>query len=75
MTIDLAHYESGAKFTGDYDATLTALQERLAKIQVAHIIHKRRSVILLEGWDAAGKGGIIQRMTADWDPRSEQVHP
>lgn len=75
MTIDLADYEQGAKYKGDYDAALAALQHRLAKIQVAHIQHDRRSVILLEGWDAAGKGGIIKRMTADWDPRYYQVHP
>ncbi|MDX3899905.1 MAG: polyphosphate kinase [Sphingobium sp.] len=75
MTIDLADYEKGAKFAGDYDAALAAVQLRLAKIQVAHILHDRRSVILLEGWDAAGKGGIIKRMTAEWDPRYYQVHP
>ncbi len=75
MTIDLADYEKGAKYKGDYDADLLALQQRLAKIQVAHILHGKRSVILLEGWDAAGKGGIIKRMSADWDPRYYQVHP
>lgn len=75
MTIDLKDYEDGARYDGDYDADLADLQERLAKIQVAHIIHNRRSLILLEGWDAAGKGGIIKRATADWDPRYYQVHP
>jgi polyphosphate kinase 2 (PPK2 family) len=75
MTIDLGDHEKGAKYPGDYDADLAALQQRLARIQVAHILHKRRSVILFEGWDAAGKGGIIKRMTADWDPRYYQVHP
>lgn len=75
MTIDLSDYEKGAGYAGDYDADLAALQQRLAKIQVAHILHNRRSVILLEGWDAAGKGGIIKRMSADWDPRYYQVHP
>ena len=75
MTIDLSDYEKGKKYKGDYDADLAALQERLAKIQGAHIIHDHRSVILFEGWDAAGKGGIIKRMTADWDPRYYQVHP
>jgi polyphosphate kinase 2 (PPK2 family) len=75
MTTDLAEYEKGKAFKGDYEATLAELQQRLAKIQVAHILHKRRSVILLEGWDAAGKGGIIKRMTAEWDPRYYQVHP
>jgi polyphosphate kinase 2 (PPK2 family) len=75
MAIDLKDYENSPKFTGDYDAALADLQHRLAKIQVAHVIHDRRSVILLEGWDAAGKGGIIKRMAADWDPRYYQVHP
>ncbi|MEJ7934278.1 polyphosphate kinase [Sphingobium sp. AN558] len=75
MRIDLADFDGGAKYRGDYEADLAALQQRLAKIQVAHIIHDRRSVILFEGWDAAGKGGIIKRMSADWDPRYFQVHP
>ena len=75
MAIDLADYEKGEKLKGDYEAQLEELQLRLAKIQVAHVIHDRRSVILLEGWDAAGKGGIIKRMTSDWDPRYYRVWP
>lgn len=75
MTIRLEEYEAGEKFRGDYDAELAELQKRLAKIQVAHIIHGRHSVIVLEGWDAAGKGGIIKRMTAEWDPRYYRVWP
>ncbi len=75
MTINLSDYESGAKYTGDYDADLAKLQERLAHIQVAHIVHHRRALVLLEGWDAAGKGGIIQRLTSEWDPRNFQVWP
>lgn len=75
MAINLSDFESGAKHKGDYDDDLAKLQERLAHIQVAHIVHKRRALILLEGWDAAGKGGIIQRLTADWDPRNFRVWP
>lgn len=75
MTIDLSNYERGAKFDGDYDKALAEVQERLAKIQVAHIVHGRRSVIVCEGWDAAGKGGAIQRLTAQWDPRHFRVWP
>lgn len=75
MAIDLKDYEQGADYAGDYDADLAALQERLARIQVAHIVHKRRAIIALEGWDAAGKGGIIQRLTARWDPRYFEVWP
>jgi polyphosphate kinase 2 (PPK2 family) len=75
MTIDLADYEKGRRFDGDYDAELARLQTRLAHIQVAYIVHKRRAVIAFEGWDAAGKGGAIQRMTAEWDPRNYEVWP
>lgn len=75
MGIDLKDYEAGANYSGDYAADLAALQERLARIQVAHIVHKRRAIIALEGWDAAGKGGIIQRLTGKWDPRFFEVWP
>jgi polyphosphate kinase 2 (PPK2 family) len=75
MSIKLADYEKGRDFKGDFDATLEALQKRIEKIQVAHIIHKKRSVVMLEGWDAAGKGGIIKRATALLDPRYYKVWP
>jgi polyphosphate kinase 2 (PPK2 family) len=75
MAHHLSDYEAGDKFDGDYDEALAAVQNRLARIQVAHIVHGRRSVVLLEGWDAAGKGGIIQRLTAEWDPRHFRVWP
>jgi polyphosphate kinase 2 (PPK2 family) len=73
--IDLSDYEGGAKYKGDYEADLAALQERLSRILVAHIVHKKRSIILCEGWDGAGKGGAIQRLTARWDPRHFSVWP
>ncbi|MET0136760.1 MAG: polyphosphate kinase [Sphingobium sp.] len=75
MAISLHEYEDGPKYAGDYEADLAALQTRIAEIQVAHIIHKKRSVVMLEGWDAAGKGGIIKRMTAMMDPRYYHVWP
>ncbi len=75
MAIDLSDFEAGPKYKGDYEADLRALQERLARILVAHILHGKRSLIVLEGWDAAGKGGAIQRLTAKWDPRHFSVWP
>jgi polyphosphate kinase 2 (PPK2 family) len=73
--IDLSDYEEGPKHRGDYSEDLEALQERLSRILVAHIVHGKRSVVLFEGWDAAGKGGAIQRLTCGWDPRSFSVWP
>lgn len=74
-TIDLNDHEAGDKFAGNYDAALKAVQDRLERIQVAHIVHRRPAIIVLEGWDAAGKGGIIKRLTANWDPRFFEVMP
>jgi polyphosphate kinase 2 (PPK2 family) len=73
--MNLSDYETGAKYKGDYAADLAALQERLARILVSHIVHRRRSIVVFEGWDAAGKGGAIQRLTAEWDPRAFRVWP
>jgi len=75
MTIQLSDYETGAKYDGDYARDLAALEGRLEILQAAHIIHGQRSVIMFEGWDAAGKGGIIQRLTASLDPRYFEVWP
>ncbi|HEX8381827.1 MAG TPA: polyphosphate kinase [Sphingomonas sp.] len=73
--IDLGKFERGKKHKGDYADDLAAVQDRLARIQVAHIVHRRPAIVMLEGWDAAGKGGVIQRLTAEWDPRHFEVHP
>lgn len=75
MTITLSSYENGAPFKGDYDKALKALQERISHAMVAHAVHRRRSLILFEGWDASGKGGAIQRLTSKCDPRIFSVWP
>jgi polyphosphate kinase 2 (PPK2 family) len=75
MVINLEDYESGDKFDGDYSDALKEVQERLSQIQSKHIIYGSRSIIVFQGWDAAGKGGAIRRMTAEWDPRYFEVHP
>ena len=41
-----------------------ALQERLAHLFVSLHVHGKKAIILCEGWDASGKGGAIQRLTA-----------
>jgi polyphosphate kinase 2 (PPK2 family) len=75
MAINLWDYESGAPHEGDYKVDLKALQERLSRLFVANLVHKRKAIIVCEGWDAAGKGGAIQRMTALGDPRAYKVWP
>jgi len=75
MAIALTDYEKGAKFDGNFDKELRKLQERMQRAQVAHIVHEERSALVFEGWDAAGKGGIIKRMTSKLDPRYYDVWP
>lgn len=75
MGIDLSDYETGAKFDGHYRKALKKLQKRLFRIHVAHIVRHRRAIVMFEGWDAAGKGGIIERLTFGWDPKFFEVWP
>jgi len=75
MAIDLSDFERGAEYDGDYDADLKDLTERLARIQAAHINHGKSAIIAFEGWDASGKGGAINRLSAAWDPRWFEVWP
>ncbi|MDH3255272.1 MAG: hypothetical protein OEM62_09800 [Acidobacteriota bacterium] len=55
-------------------------RKKLRKLQVElhrrafRLYEQRRPLILVcEGWDAAGKGGAIRRLTEKLDPRSYQV--
>lgn len=60
---------------GEYQDKLKTLQTKLALLQTACFHNHHRVVIVLEGWDASGKGGAIRRMTEKLDPRSYRVHP
>jgi polyphosphate kinase 2 (PPK2 family) len=75
LTITLSDYESGAPFAGDYDRTLADLQDLISHQLVSLHVHRRRAIVVAEGWDAAGKGGAIQRLTAQCDPRHYHVWP
>lgn len=59
----------------DYERRLASLQEVLQLIQQAYLGTPERALIVLEGWDTAGKGGIIRRLGWALDPRSFKVHP
>jgi polyphosphate kinase 2 (PPK2 family) len=75
MAIALSDYENGTPFEGEYSKTLEDLQERISRLFVSNLLHKRKAIIVCEGWDASGKGGAIQRITAQCDPRTYQVWP
>ena len=58
-----------------YDEKLVPLQERLRNIQHTYLFSKDSAVVVFEGWDAAGKGGAIRRITTLMDPRGVKVWP
>lgn len=51
------------------------LQLNMLRIQQGIFHKKERVVIMLEGFDAAGKGGAIRALTEKLDPRSVKVIP
>jgi polyphosphate kinase 2 (PPK2 family) len=59
----------------DFDAEIKSIQRKLALVQQAYIQQKRKAVIVLEGVDAAGKGGLIRRLAWCMDPRTLKVWP
>lgn len=59
----------------DYKEQLREQQVRLGKMQQMIYQKKIPVLALFEGWDAAGKGGAIKRLTDILDPRSYEVYP
>ena len=53
----------------DYDKNLRLLQVELVKLQKWISNKKLKVVVLFEGRDAAGKGGVIKRITQSLNPR------
>ena len=58
-----------------YKRRLEALQIKMLQIQQAYFRQRRRGIIVLEGWDTAGKGGLIRRLGEHLDPRRFQAWP
>ena len=59
----------------EYKKELKHLQKKLGELH-NRLYRKRVPVIITyEGWDAAGKGGNIKRITEALDPRGFEVHP
>jgi polyphosphate kinase 2 (PPK2 family) len=57
-----------------YEQDLAELQAKLYLLGLQVYMQKRPVVLVFEGWDAAGKGGAIKRITEKLDPRSYIVH-
>ncbi len=57
-----------------YQNQINLLQNKLHILGYEVYQQKRPVAMLFEGWDAAGKGGAIKRLTAKLDPRGYIVH-
>ncbi len=57
-----------------YKQLLTDVQIELVKLQRELIANGARVLVILEGRDAAGKDGTIQRLTENMSPRETRVH-
>jgi polyphosphate kinase 2 (PPK2 family) len=59
----------------EYASRFPPLQETMRRLQYALREAEIPTVVLFEGWDAAGKGTIIQRLTERLDPRAFRAYP
>lgn len=57
----------------EYKSRLRDAQIELARLQLQIYEQNIPVIALFEGWDAAGKGGAIKRLTEVLDPRSYEV--
>lgn len=59
----------------DYERKLEKLSGRLGELTQLARRQGMSSIVVMEGWDAAGKGGIIRRLTRPIDVRHFKVFP
>ena len=71
----LAALDMSPRVGREYDAKLSRRQHDLKEISLAYRAQGQRAVVVFEGWDAAGKGGIIRRLGWPLDPRGFKVWP
>ena len=57
----------------EYEREMRSLQERLSGLAWAAREQQVATVLAFEGWDAAGKGSAIRRLTQAIDPRLHRV--
>ncbi len=67
--VDLSQEPEGGK------KEILSLQRRIRRMEYVLYRKRRPMVVAFEGWDAAGKGGCIKRLTEEMDPRGYEVIP
>lgn len=56
-----------------YEHELRKLQSRLLELQIHYMHDRQRAILCIDGWDAAGKGGLIGRVVDGLEPKSVHV--
>lgn len=75
IRLDRLDMDARLKDKDEYERRLDALQKKMLSIQQTYYHEGRRGIVAVEGWDAAGKGGLIRRMVEKLDPRGVKVWP
>ena len=70
-TIDLSH----SLEHDEYKRMVIKYQVALHELAFQIYVQQRPVIMVFEGWDAAGKGGAIRRITEKIDPRGFVVYP
>jgi polyphosphate kinase 2 (PPK2 family) len=73
--LDKLDYDAAVTDKKEYEKELAALQLEILKAELTTREAGRSVVLAFEGWDAAGKGGAIKRLTEKLDPRGFHVWP
>lgn len=68
-------YDAAVADKSSYEKQLAELQLELLKAELHTREAHRPVIVAFEGWDAAGKGGAIKRLTEKLDPRGYVVYP
>lgn len=74
MGVELARFEQGDAFAGDYPAALAGVRQRLQQLQLAQIVHGERVILVIDGWDGSGRKAMLQLLAASLDPCHVSVH-
>ncbi|MCB1156962.1 MAG: UDP-galactose-lipid carrier transferase, partial [Leptospiraceae bacterium] len=59
----------------DYKKKINELQKKARDLSYLAYERQRGAILVFEGWDAAGKGGAIRRLTTSIDPKLYHVKP
>ena len=72
--LEIALSPSQGLSKAEYKALLVPLQSRLLELQRQRWRNRLPSIALFEGWDTAGRGAVIRKLTERLEPRGFQLH-